>query len=323
MWSRLGLLLLALVATGAAAAQPVSYVRFDAVPDSFLVVVDGVWDAPRTLGRGDSLALPAGPHALVVAARYRVDVERRVEVEPGRTAEVAVWTGGGRVDYATYIAGSSYPVLVSGYNVRVFTDEGSTIYVDGEARGTREARFALPPGRHYVEVRHAHAGRAGHAVVVLDGPPRLQSVDLFAKPARWVARALTVVPGAAQWYKNERVKGAGLLTVGGLLVGSALWSHARQQRAARDYALAHDAYAAARTEREALRLGDAMAHHHEEAHSAHRLRLALSTAYAGLTALNVFDALRAPKGGYRSGRSVDIILVPGSAGTSLGARVRF
>ena len=280
----------------------VGYLVVKAPPriDSLYVVVDRNFDAPYYVENGDSLALPTGDRYVTLAMKQTRDLSFVATIQAGKI-EPANANLIREEDQDLYLAESSYPVLRSGTNLLVITDRDSRIQVDGEPQGTGRARLRVSAGTHRIETVHPEAGRTERIVTVQTDPPRLTRPVMYNKPSWRAVQYRSAVPGLAQLYKENTVKGLSLLA--GFVVTSAV---ATQQSLVfsnqdQEYEEARREYENASTEEEALRLGNKTERLYENARGAYWRRNALLGAAAGIYLYSVFDAwLNQPEGGYRT-----------------------
>lgn len=275
--------------------------------DSFLVVVDGNFRAPIVTSASDSIPLSRGRHQIVVASAHAYDASFSVDVVPDSTRHLGAVTAQA-LSLDAALRQTAFPVVRTGANLLVVSDEDAAIYIDGAYIGRGTAKQMRPPGGVDVEVRTSF-GRRSERVFVREG--RLAAVEIYHRPSRRKSLVLGFVPGAVQMHRRQTVR-AGLIAGGFAAAGAMAIERSSRYRSANDsYLQSRARYDAARTEDDARRLGEVTEALYERAQSIARQRNVIYGVVGVLYALNLTDAWRPPRYGYRTPtRGVYALLAP-------------
>jgi hypothetical protein len=144
---------------------------------------------------------------------------------------------------------------------------------------------------------------------------------MYNKPLKANAYSLAILPGAKQFYQNEKLKGIaifGLFATGAFLS----YNHHKEFRKENEvYLSARYRYLHARSEEEAIKFAPEAQTRFDQAKRAANWRNALVCATAGIYALNLFDALSTPRGGYRDMKRYRTRVVPFSVKEMTGLQL--
>lgn len=278
--------------------------------DSLFVVVDNQFEKAPFIANGDSIALPAGRRRITLSTETTVDRTFYRNVEVGQTTVLEVGLVRER-NREVYLRRSSYPVLRSGINLVVVTDPDSEIIVDDVSRGQGIVKLEMNEALHLIQARHSEAGQRERRVTVQMHPPRLTWVEMYNKPSRKEVRRRSLVPGRAQFYKRQTLKGFVLASGFALTMIGGTYQHISFLIHNREYEQLRDEYYKATEEVEALRLGNQTEHHFNAARDAARWRNVLVAVAVGTYLYSLFDGvLNRPPGGYRTPSPDPIRLQP-------------
>lgn len=280
---------------------PTGYLKILTNVDSFYVLLNRNFKVGHKLRRGDSLQLPVGSHKIILTSRNAFDHAFVVDITAKTTKVYRVNINPVEASQA-YLRNSAYPRLRLQANLLVLTDEDSDIYIGKKKVGRGQFKIDTSAGAYKITTRHKFAGAASRKVDVYLN--RLEFVELYNKPRRSTANALTIFPGARQLYQNEKFKGlvlSGLFFSGSIL---AYHEHRDFNKKNSDYLFTRQLYRAATDEKTAIRLAQETQEKYDLAKQTADRRNIFLYVTTAVYALNLGDAFGAPRGGYRDKRPV-------------------
>lgn len=268
--------------------------------DHMYVIIDDDYEQARYIENGGTVTIPAGEARIKIATAITRDISMLRQLPAGASDTSRVYSSEVE-DQRLYLERSSYPVLHTGDNLLVVTDQDASVAVDGIPQGTGMTRVSVVPGTHVVTVKHPEGRRLERTVEVQKEPPRMALVVAYTTPSRVTSRRLAFVPGAGQLHKRQTVKGIALM--GGFLAASIGGVHQHVDFAERNHAYENvlQAYNAAEDESDALQLGYEAEQLYGPARTAYWRRNILIGTAAGIYLYSILDAwMNKPSGGYRT-----------------------
>ena len=273
------------------------YLRVNVVNmDSVYVVINDDFDSVFEIASGDTLTLPTGSTKVRVINKYYIDQVTTFEIEDGLTNRLNSNLIPTRGREASSLR-SSYPRLFWGANNFILSDPETELFINGEYVGTHFARIDTV-GRFEITGIHSSGATFSRRFETTEGQ-LFHFHQKHLQPSRSTSRALSILPGASQLYKNQNIKAVSFIA--GILGGAAL-SYSYDNRFQQSYdefnALA-DLYLLAANPIDAYQLGiDAQnALDDADRYSTTRDRIIYGTAFLYL--VNVVDGFLAPSIGFR------------------------
>ncbi len=273
---------------------------FSNTTESFFIVIDNDFDNPARLFSGDSVKVSTGLRHFRFVRRNVMDQTLRKEIEVGETQ---VWQIISPLLSTAYDIArfSSYPRIYWGFPKMVITSKDAVISYNGvqtdqffiglEAR--QSGMVSASNGNHTLTPRRISASPSNNTFDV---------TYLYIQPHRGTVYRYSALPGAAQFYKQQPIKGAAFSTLTAGSLGFFIYTSVEYSKSYREYRNLHKVYMGIRDHRNAYLVGEDV----ERAYSRSR-DLAIKRNYAlvaltSLYVLNLIDAFIPPRTGYRSER---------------------
>lgn len=296
------------------------YLKIVTNVDSVFARIDRNFKTCRKMRSGDSLRLTVGEYKFVVSTKLAHDHYFNIEIAPDTTLIYRIDLKSAK-SYQTYIQNSAYPRFYWNANLLILTDNDSEVFIGNKRFGRGEVKIDTLAGAYEITTRHRYAGTT-HKKVKLYAT-RLEVAEMYNKPLRASAYSLAILPGAKQFYQNEKLKGIaifGLFATGAILS----YNHHREFRKENQaYLSARYRYLHARSEDEAIKFAPEAQTRFDQTKLIANWRNAFVCATAGIYVLNLFDALSSPRGGYRDMKRYRARVVPFSVKEMPGLHLSF
>lgn len=325
----LGLLLCMFAVGSPAVAQHTNDVRADSVGylllrlpvDSAFVVVDGDFARALLVTPTDSvLALPAGGRRIVLSSRTDRDFRTTLLVPHDSMRVVSFSFQPQILSFRDRLEHSSYPRIVWRANLAVHTDPDAEIRIGEEMVGVGIAHLELAPGVHRVTTVDPNGRARSRRITVTDD--RMVLAELYLRPHLPTYRAFALVPGGAQFYRGQPVRGGIAAAVVAGLSFAAVRAETDVRGLTADFDWVSLRYRSALSETTAWELGNRADALHEDIGLAKHRRNVLVGAAVGAYVVQVVDALRRPPGGFRSPRGAAYLFEPVVEPDGAGVRFR-
>ncbi len=275
------------------------YLRLHANVPSFFVAAYDNFRRSYYLTTGDSIPLVEGSHNITVAIPYSSDARFTVTIKKGETLNKNIFFGEQDVllDEKKLFAYNSYSRMRWRANLVVVTDDGSEILINGRLIGHDVVKLDTLAGWYKIVARHPHAGSSEQLVLVKDN--RLTYVELYNKPEKHELRRRSYVPGRSQFYRNDKWLGSAFVagTVVPLIL--AVRYQATFLKKETDYRNFLWAYRTISEQQTAFDAGVELQEKYELARAEQRKRNTALFIAGAVYLLNILDAFRKPKSGYR------------------------
>jgi hypothetical protein len=170
------------------------------------LVIDGNYSEASLVEKGDSIEVHPGKRSFSVVWNTINDVNFTAVIKPNTTFIKHITFAG----IASKITTSSYQLVVKGYNIKVNTDLGSSIYIDGAYAGKHAVASRLQAGKHTVKITHPKYGSLIKKVKV----SRYSTTEFsrYNKNPSKLPFVAKLVPGL-EYLATKRIKKAGVTYV--------------------------------------------------------------------------------------------------------------
>ena len=297
------------------------WVEFESNADSLYVVADGHFRNALLITSGDSLKFKQGDYHFTFVNPHYWDEYLPIQVIANEkltflvTFRHKIWRDHNRSGYKRITDGISY-------NLTLTTDPGSTIIIDDSTYGKHFIRTDVGPGYHTILVKHPTAIDRKKRIHI--EPSGQLNLHFYDRPSKTVSHLLSILPGASQLYKNQKLKGvllmAGTAGVFAFSAGTVL----RYNQTRSDYNNIHKLYEAGTNEVMVKQYGLEAQHENKLMRSAAKMRNIAFSSALGLYIINIIDAyLSVPRSGYRFSRRIKPVPVISRNTMSLGIKVSF
>ncbi len=263
---------------------------------SFHIVVNHDYDRALERRDGDTLKLPTGRHHIRFVKRNHADQTMMTDIQPGRitTWRIPVLRLSTQEQLETL---SSYPRIYWGSPVMLVTEPDAMLLVDGVDLGT--SHMGVEPGgtRSYSARFH---GKTHKPLFIGTDPNRPFVVHHLAfRPDRLKSYAWSALPGAAQFYKDQFMKGAVIVGLSAMGTAAALTFNHQADLSYDRYERTYRQYLIATTIEDAFRLGNNADLQLTRSQDMARYRNHAIAAIAFVYVLNIVDAFIPPNTGFR------------------------
>lgn len=195
-------------------------------------------------------------------------------------------------------------------NLIIISDEDSEIIVNGEYQGNGAVKMNMRTGPVDVSINNKFNIESRFSTEVLNISTEKAIVfEAYTKPERNTSIIYSVIPGASQVYKKQKIKGR-FLTGGFILAGVfSLQTNNKYNSELRTFNSLLNEYNNSTNEQETRDLGELVDQQQKVTKKADSKRLAWFTITGAIYAFNLYDALfTKPKGGYRTKTDIDFYL---------------
>lgn len=213
--------------------------------DQFYVIIDNDFSQPYLLWNNDSLAVSPGEHEVTLVWKEINDYSSSYEFEENKTNLVQVRFGNFPIQ-----PHSSYRTVLDGYNLRIITDERSTIYYDGEVVGVGQAELISEDGKHTIFIEHPEFGSLQQTIET--NTYRKFRYARFNEDPSILSPALEYLPGGAYFSSRQYKKAliTSIITTG--LIANLIVQQNRYSNFESDFSTWKKAYNTAETSKDAV-----------------------------------------------------------------------
>jgi hypothetical protein len=271
------------------------FLKVQARVDSFYLVFDQDFRNATVWQSGDSLAVTAGIHQLLIVNERMFDYGQTVNVLPDTVTVLSVEGQVRSNPLKTWQ--NAIERLRKQRNLEVVTDYDTDVYLGERWLGRGFATLDTAGGRYRLAFRNQAAGNHSRSVSLRSD--RLMRVSSYSRPAAIVVRVLSPIPGAAQVYQREVWKALAFGAAGAVAGSLALRFRARFVSLNDSYQTALAQYSAEGTEEGAYTWGLEAERLRESASSAALRRDIAASSFFAVVLTSVVDAWRRPRGGFR------------------------
>lgn len=277
--------------------NPEGYLKLEFNADSALLVVDYDFLAGITVASGDSINLSPGEHFIEVNRPLSQKKVRKIFISDNETFRLSLEFEESNISKRS-LNGNYASLDYFSSNIFIMTDEDSDIYYKGEYQGTGFAKLDAPYGSTQIQITNPNFSSK---TIKVNAYPFLEVYEHYRKPIKRYAMAFAVFPGASQFYKQQRIKGA-LLTAS---VSTFLFLSIESSLSYREEKELFDGYVKnyneARNEDLAFFYGNQAENQQEVVKKAQNRKRFMLTAFVLSYGFNILDAItNTPKGGYKT-----------------------
>lgn len=196
--------------------QEKNWLKISTQIEEFYLVVDNDYLNSYHFASGDSILLPIGRHELRMIWRNIDDYVSYIEIRKDQTA----------VKHVTFTSfktspNTSYQIIESQQNVSIQTDPNSSIYIDGQFKGTQYSELFLNPGKYELYIESPEYGSLTKTLSV--GYTEYTYIAQYNQNINPIPTYQKLIPGAS--YLSTRQYTKATVTYLGLiaLTGTALY----------------------------------------------------------------------------------------------------
>lgn len=188
--------------------------------EQYYVVIDDDFKNPHLIQRGDSVRIEPGKRKVTVVWQTISDNNSILFFEPGVTKTQRVY-----ISSFFRSPRSSYDVIINQKNLRITTDPGAAIYIDGVYVGEHVVETLVKPGERVISTKHPEYGRLTKTIQVdTYGVTDFARVNENPSTLSFEAK---LIPGV-EFIASKRYKRAALTFAGlGILTSNLIRTNAR------------------------------------------------------------------------------------------------
>lgn len=261
------------------------------------------WNKPSktyVFASGDSVALEPGYHKVTLAHPFAGEWTTEIKVQKNATTKLQHSFNLMQPSISTL----SHNIATQAFyhaNLVIVSDADSKIIIGNQVVGRGLATYRAETGPVEVKVMNPYTGMHTYTTKITNIPgDKAKVIEAYSKPMRSTSRFSALFPGASQFYKRQRWKGAVLSSSILLMTGLSIYQNARYRKQLTAFRETKSFYLDATSEQQALELGNQMEVQHAGLVVRDRRRKTLLVITAALYAYNLFDGLlNKPKSGYR------------------------
>lgn len=264
--------------------------------DTFYVVVDLDFENPIHV-KGDSIQLEPGHHSLVMVHPEYRDVRSQLRIRENSRHQFA-FSFSRKIGQDSTL--SSYKRITKGlpHNITITSEPNSSIIIDDSTYGKGYVQADVGPFEHEIIIRHPTARDRSKKIYI--DPSGQKELSIYTKPKVFSSFLLGFLPGASQFYKNQKIKGASITVATSIAIGIAGISHIKFRQRNDDYNSLETEYLRLDDEQEALELGNQVQQKYDEAKQAATIRDYTLATTLGIYIYSMIDAFASkPRSGYR------------------------
>lgn len=281
------------------------YLKLEFNADSALLVIDYDFLAGTTIASGDSVALTSGEHFIEVNRPLSQKKVRKIFISENETLSLNLEFEESNISKRS-VNGNYASRDYFSSNIFIMTDEDSDIYYNDEYQGTGFAKLDAPYGSTQIQITNPNFSSK---TIKVNAYPFLEVYEHYRKPKESFAKSLAIFPGASQFYKQQRLKGA-LLTASVstflfLSITSSL-DYSQEKKLFDDYV---KEYNETQNQDRAFLLGNQAENQRTVVKKAQNQKRLMLTALVLSYGFNIFDAVtNIPKGGYKKTKPLNFYL---------------
>ena len=278
-------------------------VYFELATDSAFFFLD--FKYAKTVFDGDSLYVSSWIHFIELSSPFLKPLKQKIDFRGKKRFKLS-YNEEKRETSKETIAGNTSLKHLTGKNFLFRSDDKTNIFLNDSLLGVGAVAFNSNKKR--VRLKFKLDGKTRYRSFVND-PATVTVKRFYMRPVKETAVAYSFIPGLAQLYKRDRMKGMAFASVFGILTLSTSYEIAQHRKQVNDFNRIKAKYLETRVQTEALELGNELEKLSSRIDKTiTRQRLYLSGAVLIYTT-NVLDGiLKKPKLGYRKERTLDIEL---------------
>lgn len=269
-----------------------SWLKVLANLEQYYVVVDNDFENAHLVQRGDSIQVKPGVHKVTIVWQTISDNTTYLTVKPGTTQTHRIY-----ISSFYHSPRSSFDVIQSQRNLRITTDDGSSIYVDGEFLGKHVVQTIVKPGDRKITTVHPEYGELTKSVKVTT-----YGITDFARfnenPSK-LTFAAKLIPGA-EFIASKRYTRAALTYVGlGAITGYLIHTNNKYHEKYDEYDYWELRYRTSEDPSEIIQFRENALQTEDELQKISRRHNLTYVALGAAYLLSTFEAFRKPRSGYK------------------------
>ncbi len=271
--------------------QEKNWLKISTHLEEFYLVVDNDYLNSYHLASGDSILLPVGGHELRIIWRNIDDYVSYVDIRKDQTSVK-------RVTFTSFKTSpnSSYSIIESQQNVSIQTDPNSSIYIDGDFKGTQYSELFLNPGKYELYIESPEYGSLTKTLSV--GHTEYTSVAQYNQNINPIPTFQRFIPGVSYLANGQRNKAVGTYVGLVALVGSALYFNSEYNDKNDLFEQLNIEYLGADTPERAIALRKEAQNTLQEMDKLNTRITAFTLGAVAWYVITTLDGLRKPKKGY-------------------------
>jgi len=275
-----------------------AYVKIRTQTKTGFLVINDDYNNCIAFQESDSIRVPAKEIMLKVLSANFEDVELEVDLKPNETKKFGFYPKF-LIDDSAKRSQSSYARCFWDANVIVLSDYDADIYFEDRLVGKQQVRLSLSDGDY--ETTSVTGNLSSRQKFNSSG--NFQVIENFARPEKSTVYERSFFPGFAQFAKKENIKGASFLALSSALTVGSFFSTIRIAQKNSDYEELSVQYASARNPNRIVEIINESEQTLNEIDRQKKIRNYSLIGLGIVYALNIIDARRPPKAGFRSNKA--------------------
>lgn len=274
-----------------------AYVKIQTQTETGFLVIDNDYNNCIEFQEGVSIRVPAKKLSIKVLSRYFKDIEIQDTFEKNQTKKHVLYPKF-LIKESDQQTQSSYPRCFWDSNVFLISDYDSDIYLEDKKIGVENVRLSLKDSTY--EITSVIGNRS--STKKIKATDNFQVIENYVRPEKSTIYRRSLLPGFAQFSKNEKIKGSSFIALSSALTISTLFSNNRVNQESSNYEELRTEY---NTSTNPSRLLEIIEESERALDDIDRFKKVRNYSLIGLGViytLNIIDGIKPPKIGFRSNK---------------------
>ena len=274
-----------------------SFIKIKTQSENNFLVINNNYNNCIEFNSNDSIKVKSGSLSLKIISKFYADVTTNVSVEKNETEKIGTYTAFLVTD-SQRKSRSSYVRCFWDSNVFIISDYDSDIYVEGEKIGVENVRLSLADSSYGTTSKIGNSS----SKKTFKANSSFQVIENYVRPEKSTIYLRSLLPGFAQFTKNEKIKGSSFVALSSVLSFSALLFNERVNQENSNYEQLRTEY---NTSSNPTRLLEIIEESDRTLDEIDRLKKIRNYSLIGLGVvytLNIIDGIKPPEIGFRSNK---------------------